>query len=256
MNLKAFLAMLGRDGRVARRNFIPLLLQNLVQPMLFVFVFGRIMTTSGLMPAAYKSLLLPGIIAISMLLSGLQAVAFPMIADFQFSREIEDRLLAPMEIEWVAIEKVVAGMIQALVAGAVVIPTAWLILGSGVQISFAQPFELLVLSALVACLAALIGLTLGCSLGQAQIGIMFSLIIGPMIFFGCTYYPWSALAPFPILQMAVLLNPFVYASEGFRSALIPQFPHLPASVVFGGLLGYNAVFLWLGLKQFRKKAVA
>jgi len=255
MNLAAFLAMLSRDGRVARRNFLPLLLQNLVQPMLFVFVFGRVMTTSGMMPQEYKSLLLPGIIAISMLLSGLQAVAFPMIADFQFSREIEDRLLAPMEIEWVAIEKVVAGGIQALVAGGVVIPTAWLILGSGLQISFAQPFELVALALLVATLAAAIGLTLGCSLGQAQIGIMFSLIIGPMIFFGCTYYPWSALAAFPILQKAVLVNPFVYASEGFRSALAPQFAHLPGPLVFGGLLTFNALFFWLGLRQFRKRAI-
>jgi ABC-2 type transport system permease protein len=256
MNLQAFLAMLGRDARVARRNFLPLLLQNLVQPMLFVFVFGRIMTTSGLMPTEYKSLLLPGIIAISMLLSGLQAVAFPMIADFQFTREIEDRLLAPMEIEWVAIEKTVAGSLQALVAGGVVIPTAWLVLGSGVQISFAHPIELLVLAVLVALLAAAIGLTLGCSLGQSQIGIMFSLIVGPMIFFGCTYYPWSALAAFPTLQKIVLLNPFVYASEGFRSALAPQFPHLSGMVVFSGLLAFNAVFFWLGLRQFRKKAIS
>jgi ABC-2 type transport system permease protein len=255
MNLAAFLAMLARDWRVARRNFLPLLLQNLVQPMLFVFVFGRVMTTSGMMPQEYKSLLLPGIIAISMLLSGLQAVAFPMIADFQFTREIEDRLLAPMNIEWVAIEKVVAGGLQALVAGAVVIPTAWLVLGSGVQVSFAQPFELLALAVCVATLAAAIGLTLGCSLGQAQIGIMFSLIIGPMIFFGCTYYPWTALAPFPVLQMAVLVNPFVYASEGFRSALAPQFPHLSGYVVFVGLFVFNALFLWLGLRQFRKRAI-
>jgi ABC-2 type transport system permease protein len=255
MNVQAFLAMLGRDARVARRNFLPLLLQNLVQPMLFVFVFGRIMTTSGLMPNEYKSLLLPGIIAISMLLSGLQAVAFPMIADFQFTREIEDRLLAPMEIEWVAIEKTVAGSLQALIAGGVVIPTAWLVLGSGVQISFAHPIELVVLSILVALLAAAIGLTLGCSLGQSQIGIMFSLIVGPMIFFGCTYYPWSALAAFPTLQKIVLLNPFVYASEGFRSALAPQFPHLSGVVVFSGLLAFNAIFFWLGLKQFRKKAI-
>ena len=255
MNPSAFLAMLGRDVRVARRNFLPLLLQNLVQPMLFVFVFGRVMTTSGMMPPEYRSLLLPGIIAISMLLSGLQAVAFPMIADFQFSKEIEDRLLAPMAIEWVAIEKVVAGSLQALIAGGVVIPTALLVLGSGVQISFSQPFELVAMSVLVAALAAAVGLTLGCSLGQAHIGIMFSLIVGPMIFLGCTYYPWSALAKFPILQKAVLVNPFVYASEGFRSALAPQHPHLPALVVFGGLLGFNALFIWLGLKQFRKKAI-
>jgi ABC-2 type transport system permease protein len=256
MNFCAFFAMLARDGRVARRNLLPLLLQNLVQPMLFVFVFGRVMTTSGMMPQDYKSLLLPGIIAISMLLSGLQAVAFPMISDFQFTREIEDRLLAPMDIEWVAIEKVVAGAIQALVAGGVVIPAAWLVLGAGVEISFAQPFELIALALCVATLAAAIGLTLGCSLGQAQIGIMFSLIIGPMIFFGCTYYPWTALAPFPALQMAVLVNPFVYASEGFRSALAPQFPHLPGYLVFGGLLAFNALFLWAGLNQFRKRAIS
>ena len=148
-----------------------------------------------------------------------------------------------------------SGGIQALIAGGVIIPTAWLVLGSGVQISFAQPLELIALALFVATLAAAIGLTLGCSLGQAQIGIMFSLIIGPMIFFGCTYYPWTALAPFPILQTAVLVNPFVYASEGFRSALAPQFPHLPGYLVFGGLLVFNALFLWLGLRQFRKRAI-
>ena len=54
----------------------------------------------------------------------------PLIGEFQFTREIEDRLLAPMELEWLAIEKVVAGMIQAMVAGLVVIPAAWLVMGN------------------------------------------------------------------------------------------------------------------------------
>jgi len=51
-----------------------------------------------------------------------------LIAEFQFAREIEDRLLAPMEISWVAIEKVLAGTLQAIIAGLVVIPAAWIIL--------------------------------------------------------------------------------------------------------------------------------
>ena len=122
MNWKTFYAMLSRDGHVARRNLFPMLLQNLLQPLLFVFVFGRVMTTSGMMRPEYKTLLLPGIMAISMVLSGIQAVAMPLIAEFQFTREIEDRLLAPIEIGWLAVEKIVAGMIQALVAGLVVIP--------------------------------------------------------------------------------------------------------------------------------------
>jgi ABC-2 type transport system permease protein len=68
LNWKTFLALLSRDAHVARRNFVPLLLQTFLQPMMFVFIFGRVMVSSGYMPAAYKSLLLPGIMAISMVL--------------------------------------------------------------------------------------------------------------------------------------------------------------------------------------------
>jgi hypothetical protein len=52
---------------VARRNLVPMLVQNLLQPLLFTFIFGRVMTTSGMMPMAYKSMLLPGVMAISTL---------------------------------------------------------------------------------------------------------------------------------------------------------------------------------------------
>ncbi|HZI95453.1 MAG TPA: ABC transporter permease [Patescibacteria group bacterium] len=256
MNRKTFIAMLLRDAHVARRNFVPLLLQTLLQPMLFVFIFGRVMTGSGMMPPDYKSLLLPGIIAISMVLSGIQAVALPLVSEFQFTREIEDRLLAPMEIEWLAIEKVAAGMIQALSAGLVVIPLAWLIMGSGVDLSFHQPLHFALIALLVSLMASSIGLTLGCSVGQTQIGLMFSLVLAPMLFFGCAYYPWSALATFPILKRAVLINPMVYASEGFRGALVPQFPHLSVAVILIMLVAFDLFFLALGLRQFRRKAIS
>ena len=70
MNWKTFVAMLARDAHVARRNFVTTLLQTLVQPMLFTFIFGRVMTTSGYLPMMYKSLLLPGIMALSMIMAG------------------------------------------------------------------------------------------------------------------------------------------------------------------------------------------
>ena len=58
----------------------------------------------------------------------------PLIAEFQWTREIEDRLLAPIGVAWIAIEKVIAGILQALVAGLIVIPLAWLVLRPGVEI--------------------------------------------------------------------------------------------------------------------------
>ena len=142
MNGKAFLALLARDAHVARRNLIPLLFQTFLQPLLFVFIFGRVMVGSGYLPAAYKSLLLPGIMAISMVFTGIWAVAMPLIGEFQFTREIEDRLLAPIDISWVAVEKVVAGLIQALVAGLVVIPMAWIILRPGLELRLQNPAAL------------------------------------------------------------------------------------------------------------------
>ena len=111
MNRKTFLALLARDAHVARRNLLPMLiLQTFCSRLLFVFIFGRVMVGSGYMPAAYKSLLLPGIMAMSMVFTGIWAVAMPLIAEFQFTREIEDRLPAPIDISWVAIEKVIAGI--------------------------------------------------------------------------------------------------------------------------------------------------
>ena len=83
---------------------------------------------------SYKGMLLP-VIAIAMTMTGVQAVAMPVIAEFQFTREIEDRLLAPIRTEWIAVEKILAGMVQALVSGAVVALPARFLLGSDLGIS-------------------------------------------------------------------------------------------------------------------------
>jgi ABC-2 type transport system permease protein len=256
LNWKTFFAMLARDAHVARRNAMQLFFQTFLQPLLFVFIFGRVMVGSGYMPETYKSLLLPGIMAISMVFTGIWAVAMPLIAEFQWTREIEDRLLAPIDIRWIAVEKVVAGTIQALAAGLVVIPLAWLVLRPGVEIHVHAPLTFATIVVLVAAFSACGGLALGCSMNQQHIGLMFSMVITPMVFFGCAYYPWSALKTFPILQKAVLINPLVYASEGLRATLVPQFPHLSLAAVLVVLLLFDVLFLALGLQQFDRKALS
>jgi ABC-2 type transport system permease protein len=256
LNWKTFGAMLARDAHVARRNAIQLFLQTFLQPLLFVFIFGRVMVGSGYLPPAYKSLLLPGIIAISMVFTGIWAVAMPLIAEFQWTREIEDRLLAPIDMTWIAIEKVFAGMLQALISGLIVIPLAWLVLRPGVDIHIGSPLLFALIIVLVASFSAAGGLALGCSINQQHIGLMFGMVITPMIFFGCTYYPWNALDKFPILQKAVLINPLVYASEGMRAMLVPKFPHLSTVAVVVALVFFDVLLLVVGLRQFEKKAIS
>jgi ABC-2 type transport system permease protein len=256
LNWKAFGAMLARDAHVARRNAIQLFFQTFLQPLLFVFIFGRVMVGSGYLPPQYKSLLLPGIIAICMTFTGIWAVAMPLIAEFQWTREIEDRLLAPISVNWIAIEKVIAGLLQALVAGLAVLPLGWLILRPGIDIQIGNPLMFAVVILLVGGFSACGGLALGCSMNQQHIGLMFSMVLTPMIFFGCTYYPWSALEKFPILQKVVLINPLVYASEGMRATLVPNSAHLPVVAVIVALVFFNLLLLVVGLRQFEKKAVS
>jgi len=66
------------------------------------------MTTSGIMRPEYKTPAIAGHHGHQHgAFSGIQAVAMPLITEFQFTREIEDRLLAPIEIGWLAVEKIV-----------------------------------------------------------------------------------------------------------------------------------------------------
>jgi len=169
MNWKTFWALFARDAHVARRNFVPLLLQTFLQPMMFVFIFGRVMVRSGYMPESYKSLLLPGIMAISMIFTGVWAVAMPLIGEFQFTHEIEDRLLAPIENSWLAIEKVLFGAAQAVVAGLVVIPAAWLLLRP-VELNLPSPLTFAGVTLLVACCLRLVDWRLDAALVKRRLG--------------------------------------------------------------------------------------
>jgi ABC-2 type transport system permease protein len=138
----------------------------------------------------------------------------------------------------------------------VVIPAAWLLLRPGVELNLRSPLSFIIVTLLVALFSSCGGLGLGCTVDQTHIGLMFSLVLTPMIFFGCTYYPWSALNNFPILQKLVLINPLVYASEGLRAILVPQFPHLSIVAVLIALLIFDSLLLIVGLRQFRKKAIS
>ena len=252
---KTLMALFHRDVRVAQRELKFFFIRVGLQPLLFTFIFGYVMPRQGIVSRGYSDVLLPGILALSMTLSAMQAVALPLVMDFGFTKEIEDRLLAPIDINGVALEKVAMGMLQGLLAGLVVLPLAWLLMGHNVTLQFARPFLLIGVSLLTGWLFAAFGLTLGTIAEPQQIGLVFNVILSPMIFFGCAYYPWAALHVIPWFQRAVLINPLVYASEGYRAALTSELPHMPLWGIFGGLVGFSLFFTFFGLRQFDRRAI-
>ncbi len=253
--LRVFAALLLRDLRVARRELLFFLVRVGLQPVLFVVVFGYLMPKMGLVQRGYGAALLPGILAISLAMASMQAVALPMVADFGWTREIDDRLLAPIPIRLVALEKVVNGVIQGIVAAAVVLPIARLIMGPVPGLTLAHVGELGAIVLLASSAFSAFGLLLGTGISPQQIGLMFSVILAPMLFFGCAYYPWQGLSAVPALKWAVLVNPMVYVSEGMRGAVTPSLPHMPLPGVLAALVLLTAGFWLAGARTFDRRAL-
>ena len=253
--MSTMVALLHRDMRVARRELKFFFLRVGIQPILFTFIFGYVMPRLGIVQGGYANALLPGILALSMTLSGMQAVALPLVVEFGWTKEIEDRLLAPISIMGVAVEKIMVGIIQAVIAGLFVLPLAWLMMGTHLSLQPENFFLLISVALITGWLFAALGMVMGTIVEPQQIGLMFNVLLGPMIFFGCAYYPWASLQVLPWFQKFVLINPLVYASEGFRAALTPQLPHMPLWLIFGGLVGYCALFTYLGLRQFERRSL-
>lgn len=251
-----FRALLRRDAHVAIRELPYFLARTTLQPLMFVVVFGYLLPRMGFVDRAYGAALLPGILAVSLAFSSVQAVALPMVSDFGWTFEIEDRLLAPVPIRLVALAKIVSGQVQGVIAALFVLPIARLIMGPIPALDPGHAATIVGVTLLGAGAFSAFGLVLGTLINPQQVGLMFGFIVAPMIFFGCAYYPWAGLSTVPALQYAVLVNPLVYVSEGLRGALTPTLPHMPLGLVAGALVALTGFFLWIGLRGFDRRARA
>ncbi|HSE46173.1 MAG TPA: ABC transporter permease, partial [Gemmatimonadales bacterium] len=170
--------------------------------------------------------------------------------------EIEDRVLAPVPVELVAIEKLVFGAAQGVLAGAVVFPLVYLIPATSVSVHVANWPLLIVVVLLASLTSGALGLALGTIVRPAQIGLMFALVVVPITFLGCVYYPWAMLHPVPWLQVLVMVNPLVYMSEGLRAALTPDLPHMPVWGFLGALTASTLMLGTVGVRAFVRRTIA
>lgn len=266
---RAFLGLILRDLFVLRREIGPFLVRVGMNPLLFLFVFTYVMPHmsggSALNPTAnmaaagggsFGTVLLPGLMAVAIMFSGIAAVALPLAQEFGITREIDDRVMCPLPIAAVAVEKIVFSALQSIVAAALVFPLAYYVPSTPVAAHVSSwPFLIAVLI-LASLLSGALGLTIGTSVQPKQIGLVFGVVVVPITFLGCVYYPWAALGHLRWLQIGVLVNPIVYISEGLRAALTPTMGHMPDAMILLLLVVFLALLTWLGMRGFRRRVVS
>ena len=257
----AFGALLMRDLAVLRKEIWMFLGRTVIQPFLLIFVFAYVFPKIGegiggsAGAANFSTLLVGGVIASSMIFQGVQSVSLPLVQDFGYTREIEDRVLAPMPVWAVALEKVASGAIQAIIAALVVFVLATFVPATPVHLSV-HWLALVTLLPLSAIMCAALGLTIGTRVEPRQVPLIFSLLVIPMTFLGAVYYPWQSLTPLPWLKLGVLVNPLVYISEGMRLSLTNGVPHMATWAVYVAIIGFTVLFLKLGIDGFRKRVLS
>jgi len=251
---RAFRALLWRDVFVTGREFVPFLLQVVLQPVFLLFVFGKVLVELGFASDQYSDVLLPGVIALAAFLTALQNTAFPLVIDFSYTKEIEDRLLAPLPTDLVAIEKIVFATLRALVAAIVMFPISWWVLGS-LPLEWGDVPVLALFLVLGSLVGSAIGMTLGTLVTPNRINIVFAVVLTPLLFTGSTQFPWPSLDGLRWFQVVCAINPLTYVSEALRAEMAPQLPHIPLWVCALALTGFLVVFGATSLIGFRRRAL-
>lgn len=256
----AFAGLMLRDLRVLSRELGSFVVRIVMQPLLFLFVFTyifpRIGQSSAVGSANFATVLLPGLMAVAIMFSGIAAVALPLSQEFGVTREIDDRVMCPLPVAAVAIEKICFSAIQSVLAAVLVVPLAYYIPATPVQAHVASWPMLLATLVLSSLVSGAMGMTIGSNVRPQQIGLVFAIIVVPITFLGCVYYPWAVLSHVRWLQIAVLLNPIVYMSEGLRAALTPGIPHMPSLLIIAALLISLALLGIFGIKGFLRRVIS
>jgi ABC-2 type transport system permease protein len=263
-------ALVIRDLVVLRKHLGEFVLRVLVQPFLLVFVFLYVFPSIGQgvgaaggprAESAFATILVAGVVGISIMFQGIQAVALPLAQEFGYTREIEDRVQAPCPIWLVAMSKVLSGAVQGLLAALIVFPIAAVVHARGVEAHLSIHWWVVVTLIPLACVTmASLGLLLGTIFEPRNIGLMFGFIVLPITFLGGTYYAWTRLAPVQVdgfhwLQTIVLVNPLIYVTEGMRAGLTHA-SHMHLFIIYPVLLAFLALFLTLGLRAFRRRVLS
>jgi ABC-2 type transport system permease protein len=190
-------ALLLRDLRVLWKDKWIFITRTLVQPFLLCFVFLYVFPKIGqgiggrsaAEESAFATILVPGVVGISIMFQGVQSIALTMAQEFGFTREIEDRVQAPCPIWLVAMAKVLSGAAQGVLSAAIVLPIADVVHAAGVHAHLDLHWWIVLTLVPIACIAmASLGLVLGTSFEPRNIGLMFGFIILPITFLGGTYY--------------------------------------------------------------------
>lgn len=252
-----FLTMVKRDLVIQWRNWAEFIFRVAMLPFILILTYGYILPRIGILDADFPNTMFPGMVGMSLLVTGIHGTAIPLSMDFNNSREIEDRLQAPVDIKVTAWSKMFVGIIESWIGGLLVLPISLIFMGSYLEfyMSLSDILLLILVLALSSVTSATLGLLVGTIVKPMQIAAMFPGFLMPVIFTGAVFFSWQSLTPLPIIKALFLLNPLVYINEALRYTMLSTTTAMPIWFSLTGIIIFTLVMGWFGIKRFTKMAI-
>jgi len=207
----------------------------------------RIVDPSMIGGANYLSFIAPGIIAFTALSGAVNAGMTAL--EEKIRGFLKEYLVAPIPRLSVLLAATLSGLLKTLVQSILILIIA-VLFGARLQTSAAGVAGAFVVMTLF--MLAFVGFANGMALRSKSIGgyhtVLFLLNL-PLLFLSNALYP---LATMPVwMRVIAYLNPTTYVVDGLRTTLFAN-GSLPLWLSIAVLTAYAALFVWFGVKSFRK----
>jgi ABC-2 type transport system permease protein len=222
------------------------LVAGLIQPLLYLFVLGAGIGAGSRMGGGdYRRFIFPGTMGLSLLFSATFA-AITIVFDRQigFFKAV---LVAPVPRPAIALGKIIAGALQSLAQGLILLPFAPL---AGAPLSALQTVEMIGAMTAAALTFSTIGVGFACRFTSTTVfPIVSNAVLLPMFFLSGGLY---RLADSPRwMQVAAHLDPVAYAVDLMRGSVLGTF-YFPVPLSLGAMALTIAVLVWAAVRVFNR----
>lgn len=220
------------------------LISSLIQPLLYLFVLGSgLGASSTLGSSRYLPYIFPGVVSLSLLFTSVFA-AILIVFDRQMGF-LKAVLVAPVPRRAIAIGKVLAGAIQALVPGTIMLMFLPL---TGFVPNALQLSEFVASMAFAAITFSALGVAVAARFKSMTVfPIISNAMLLPLFFLSGALYPLNVAPPW--LQTVAHVDPVAYAVDLMRGALLGT-TFFPVWLSILVLIAFIAVMTWLATRIF------
>ena len=253
-SLQIFGWLLWRDMRVLKIDFLNTVIDALVVPAIFIIIAGYVLPDLG-MPATYGSFMLVSTLVFMAYSTTTWRGASQLISDIEGDKAVSYELTLPLPSWMVFVKFACKYALNAIFINILTIPMGKLLLWDKFDLSSFHLFKFIMIYILVTLFFGFYSLWIASWVKGVPGFTRFWLRYGSqLIFFSGYQYPWQILnRALPLFSYINLLNPFVYAFEGTRAAVLGPVGCIPYWICFSCLILSIIFFGYFADKNFRKR---